>query len=246
MIAIPKTVAVGLVFLVAAVTPSLAQPPTQPPAETRLDGPDGSTLIVRMQGPYDAEVALQVVCYFQRTLTSDARMVGAPVELDRQLGGLIASLRSRGEFGGDELETILFDIPPATIKAKRLLLIGLGDEASLTLDRMERVGRVALREAVKVGATKVAFAPLLRDQGNTQLGTGAVETAVTRGVLLAYDTERRLQKEGFAQPYQLEEWVIEAGPTYYVETITGVQTAIAVARNATDARPLKPYATSDK
>jgi hypothetical protein len=63
---------------------------------------------------------------------------------------------------------------------------------------MERVGKVGLREAAKLGAKKVAFAPLIRDQGNDKLKTGDVETAVTRGVPLAYDTERRLQKQGFA------------------------------------------------
>jgi hypothetical protein len=52
----------------------------------------------------------------------------------------------------------LFDVPDSTIKPKRLLLIGLGDEAFLSLERMERVGRVALRESVKIGATRVAFA----------------------------------------------------------------------------------------
>jgi hypothetical protein len=32
-----------------------------------------------------------------------------------------------------------------------------------------------------------------------------VERAVVRGMLLAYDTERRLQKEGLAKAYTLEE-----------------------------------------
>src|SRR5689334_9830453 len=44
-----------------------------------------------------------------------------------------------------------------------------------------------------VGATPVGFAPLVRDQGNSKLDTGDVGRAVTRGVLLAYDTQKRLQ-----------------------------------------------------
>ena len=41
--------------------------------------------------------------------------------------------------------------PEEAIKPKRLLLVGIGDEATLSLDKMERVGKVALREAVKLG-----------------------------------------------------------------------------------------------
>ena len=239
---------IALVLILAAWTaaPTNAQDVPKPPAETRIEGPHGSTLIVRMQGPYDANVPLQIVCYFTRTPESDMRMKGAPVELDKHLGGLIASLRSRGEFGGEELETIVFDAPEGTIKPKRLLLIGLGDESSLSLERMERVGRVALREAVKLGATKVAFAPLIRDQGNTKLGTGAVENAVIRGVLLAYDTEKRLQTQGFARSYPLEEWVIEAGPTYYDETIEGAKKAIDEARDEVSRRGENPYSSKSR
>jgi hypothetical protein len=208
------SISVGITFalLLITISPLPAADPVKPPTETRIAGLDGLSEIVRMQGPYDADVPLQVVCYFKRTSDSDKRTTGAPAELDKRHGGLIGSLRTRGEFAGDELETILFDVPEGTIKPKRLLLIGLGDAASLSLERMERVGRVALREAVKLGATKVAFAPPIRDQGNATLGTGAVAREVTRGMLLAYDTEKRLQKQGFAKAYTLEEWVMEAGP----------------------------------
>ncbi|MDB5305950.1 MAG: Cytosol aminopeptidase family, N-terminal domain [Gemmataceae bacterium] len=241
-----KVVALLLLLPAGAAPPARADDPAKPPAETKLAGPDGLSVIVRMQGPYDADVPLQVVCYFKRTADSDKRMAGAPVELDKRLGGLIGSLRARGEFAGDDLETVLIDVPEGTIKPRQLLLIGIGDEASLSLDKMERVGKVGLREAARVGATRVAFAPLIRDQGNDAIKTGDVETAVTRGMLLAYDTERRLQKQGFAKAYALEEWVVEAGPTYYDETVAGVKKAIAGAGDAVKARDPKPYSTRSK
>src|SRR5207253_2201365 len=127
-----------------------------------------------------------------------------------------------------------------------LLLIGLGDEASLSLDKMERVGRVAVREAARLGARKVAFAPLLRDQGNSALGTGDVAGAVLRGVLLAYDTEKRLQKEGQAKAYTLDEWLQEAGPAYFDETVAAAKKAAADASAAIAARPPAPYAAGKK
>src|SRR5438874_681928 len=153
--------------------------------EKALDAPNKVSIKVRMEGPYTADVPLQVVCYFKFTPEGAMRMSGAPVELDKKLGGVIASLRERGEFVGDQLETLLITPPRDSIKAKALLLVGLGDEDALSLQLMEAVGKVSLREAAKLGVRRIAFAPLIRDQGNSKLGTGDVAKAVLRGVLLA-------------------------------------------------------------
>ena len=213
--------------------------------EKALDAPNKDKLRVRMEGPYTADVPLQVVCYFKYTPEGAKRMGGAPVELDKRLGGVIGSLRERGEFAADQLETILITPPRASIKAKALLLVGLGDEDALSLKLMEAVGRVSLREAARLGVSRVAFAPLIRDQGNTKIPTGEVETAVVRGMLLAYDTDRRLQKEGLGKPFTLEEWWVEAGPAYFDETVAGVKKASAEATDLIKARESKPY-TSGK
>src|SRR5437867_12170821 len=179
--------------------------------EKAFDAPHGVKIKVRMEGPYTADVPLQVVCFFKYTPEGAKRMGGAPVELDKRLGGVIASLRERGEFVGDQLETLLITPPRDSIKAKALLLVGLGDDDAVSLKVMEGVGKVSLREAVQLGVSRVAFAPLIRDQGNTKLGTGDVETAVVRGMLLAYDTEKRLQKEGLSKEFTLDDWNVEAG-----------------------------------
>src|SRR5439155_22108241 len=157
--------------------------------ETALDAPNKVKIKVRMEGPYTADVPLQVVCYFKYTPEGAKKMGGAPVELDKRLGGVIDSLRERGEFMGDPLETLLITPPKDSIKAKVLLLVGLGDEDALSLKLMEGVGRDSLREAARVGVRRVAFAPLIRDQGTTKFGTGDVETSCVCGMLLAYGTE---------------------------------------------------------
>ena len=216
--------------------------PKESVKEEALDAAHKVRVKVRMEGPYTAEVPLQVVCYFKYSPDRAKRMSGAPVELDKHLGGLVASLRERGEFAGDPLETILVIPPKGSIPAKALLFVGLGDEEGLSLTLMEGVGRVSLREAVRLGVSRVAFAPLLRDQGSERLGTGEVETAVVRGMLLAYDTEKRLQKEGLAKEFMLEEWNVEAGPRYFDETISGVKKAIEQADKAIKERRTVPYA----
>lgn len=214
--------------------------------EQTVDAPNKVKVKVRMEGPYTADVPLQVVCYFKYTPEGVKRMSGAPVELDKHLGGVIASLRERGEFIGDDLETILITPPAGSIRAKALLLIGLGDEATLSLDKMERVGRAAVREAGRLGVRKVAFAPLIRDQGNSKLGTGDVANAVLRGVFLAYDTEKRLQKEGLAKEFALDEWWQEAGPMYFDETVVSTKKAIEEASAAIAARSSVPYVGEKK
>src|SRR5467141_1455450 len=79
--------------------------------EKAFDAPNNVKINVRMEGPYTADVPLQIVCYFKYTPEGAKRMTGAPVELDKRLGGVIASLRDRGEFVGDQLETILITPP---------------------------------------------------------------------------------------------------------------------------------------
>jgi hypothetical protein len=231
----------AITMLMAIGTPARSDVAKAEVKEHALEGANRVKIRVRMEGPYTADVPLQVVCYFKYTPELAKRMGGAPVELDKHLGGVIASLRERGEFGGNPLETILIVPPGGSIEAKALLLVGLGDEDALSLTLMEAVGRVALREAARLGVNKVAFAPLIRDQGNTKIGTGEVERAVLRGMLLAYDTEKRLQKEGLGRAFALEEWWVEAGPAYFDETVRGVTRAAAEATDLIMARGSQPY-----
>ncbi|MBV8381051.1 MAG: peptidase M17 [Planctomycetaceae bacterium] len=238
---LPAQPLAALVILVSLAFSGICQEAAaQDVKEQPLQAPHGVTIRVRMEGPYTAETPLQVVCYFKYSPEGAKRMSGAPVELDKRLGGVIASLRERGEFVGERLETILITPPQDSIKAKALLLIGLGDEGDLSLALMEAVGRVSLREAARLGVSRVAFAPLIRDQGNSKFGTGEVETAVVRGMLLAYDTEKRLQKEGLGKDFTLDQWNVEAGPMYFEETVGGVRKAIEEAGKATGARSAAP------
>lgn len=87
------------------------------------------------------------------------------------------------------------------------------------------------------------LAPLIRDQGNTKLVTGDVANAVMRGVLFARDTEGRLQQQGLAKPHAIEEWVSEAGPKYFDETVAAVALAAKEAEASIGSRPSSPYRT---
>lgn len=234
-----------VVTVLAASLIALHPADAQDVKEKVFDAPNKVKIRVRMEGPYTADVPLQIVCYFKYTPEGAKRMTGAPVELDKKLGGVIASLRERGEFAGHRLETICITPPRHSIKAKALLLVGLGSEEDLSLKLLEEVGRAGLREAARRGVKRVAYAPLIRDQGNTKLAAGDVAIAVVRGMLVAYDTEKRLQKEGLATTYTLDEWNVEAGPQYFDETVAAVEKAIQQATTALKDRGTAPYIRSN-
>src|SRR5512134_583987 len=59
--------------------------------------------------------------------------------LDRALGGRIAAALESGDFTGKRGETLLLH-PGRGVAAKRLLLVGLGDEAKLDADALRRLG----------------------------------------------------------------------------------------------------------
>ena len=83
---------------------------------------------------------------------------------------------------------------------------------------------------------------LIRDQGNATIAAGEIAHAVVRGVALARDTENRLAQEGLGKGQALTEWVMEAGPKYYDETVDGVRRSAAAAGDMIAARPKAPYA----
>src|SRR5258708_140948 len=185
------------------------------PKETPVgDKPLGIAFSVKMTGPYAQDSDLQIICLFRHKAAGDTYQ-GAAKDTDAHLGGLLSALRNRGEFVGELGESILFLPPAGSIPAKSFLVIGLGEESALSLDTLRGVGRVAAREAVRLKAKRVAWAPVVRDQGNSKIDVGEGDRAFVESVLSAYDTEQRLQAQGLAEKFAISEWVIEAGPSYF-------------------------------
>jgi hypothetical protein len=65
-----------------------------------------------------------------------------------------------------------------------------------------------------------------------------------QSVILAYDTEKRLQQQGLAEPFTIGEWVYEAGTTYYDGVVQHVQQAIEQPNAAVAARDVTLYVSS--
>src|SRR5277367_3001555 len=125
---------------------------TGAPKETPVGSkPLGIAFSVKMTGPYAQDADLQIICAFKHKASGDTYQ-GAMKDSDAKLGGLLSALRNRGEFVGELGESILFVPPKGAIPAKLFLIIGLGDESTLSLDTLRVVGRVAAREAVRLKA----------------------------------------------------------------------------------------------
>jgi len=207
--------------------------------------PLGITLSIKMVGPYMEPADLQIICLFKHKQTGDTYQ-GAAKETDEKLGGILSSLRNRGEFAGETGETFLFTPPKGSIPAKQFMVIGLGEEKDLSLDKLRIVGRIAAREAVRLKAKHVAWAPVIRDEGNTAIDVGEGDRPFAEQLLSSYDTERRLQAQGLAPTFTIESVVIEAGPTFFDGAVKQVGQGIESITAELQKRDSTPYASTAK
>jgi Cytosol aminopeptidase family, N-terminal domain len=207
--------------------------------------PLGITLSVKMVGPYMEPADLQIICLFKHKQAGDTYQ-GAAKDTDAHLHGLLSALRNRNEFVGELGETILFTPPRDSIPAKQFMVIGLGDEKDLSVDTLRLVGRIAAREAVRLKAKHVAWAPVIRDQGNTTIDVGEGDRAFAEEMLAAYDTEKRLQAQGLAPKFSIESLVIEAGPSFFDGAVKQVGQGIDSVTAELQKRDATSYASNPK
>jgi hypothetical protein len=245
-ITITKAVSVGLMLLVlGGIGASFATEANSEPAEKTFNAPDGLKVSIKMIGPYTEPADLQIICLFKHKASGDTYQ-GAAKDTDEHLHGILSALRNRGEFVGELGETFLFTPPSGSIPAKRFMVIGLGEEKDLSLDSLRVVGRIAAREAVRLNAKHVAWAPVIRDEGNTALDVGEGDRAFIEQMLSAYDTEKRLQAEALAPAFSVEDLVIEAGPTYFEDAAKQVGEGIASMTAVLAQRNAAPYSSATK
>jgi hypothetical protein len=214
--------------LLIATTPLRAQDvpqgkPVLEPVGTHamLGRADGIDIEAVVQSPSNQEAPLQVVCVFEYAegdiYTSPPALPAAAnglVHVDKQLNGLLTDLRKSGKFKGQRLETLLITPPKGSIKGKQLLIIGLGDRKDFTPDLMTDVGRVAMREALRLGVISYAFASDLKD-GGIDSPTGLISSNVVKGALDGYQTDLYLQSKHASAKKPLTKITLLAGQAFY-------------------------------
>nr|WP_106603533.1 hypothetical protein [Chitinophaga ginsengisoli] len=99
--------------------------------------------------------------------------------------GRLTKLRKNGKFDGHFLKTFYTDLPKETIPEKKLLLIGLENRDNFNEDIITAAGRIARREALKLGVGNFAFASDLKDAGIVSR-TALVTGNVMKGIVSEY------------------------------------------------------------
>jgi hypothetical protein len=212
-----------------------AQTPTPPTQGTAVvwGKIDGVAVEGVVQGPSTEAVPLQVACVFEYT---EGDIFTAPpalpaeangmLHLDAALNGIVTEIRKSGQFTGHALETLLLTPPAGAIAAKKLLLVGLGDRRSFSPALMIAVGGVAMREALRLGVMRYAFASDLKDAG-IDSPTALVAGNVVRGAFEAYRTQRYLKSKRMAEYKPLTKVTLLAGPLFFAEAGEGIKEAVA-------------------
>ena len=234
----------GLALVCLAATADAADSPA-PKENVFAAKPLGIRVSIKMDGPYMEAADLQIICLFKHKAAGDTYQ-GAAKETDAHLGGMLSALRNRGEFVGELGETFLFTPPKGSIPAKRFMVIGLGEEKDLSLDSLRVVGRLAAREAVRLKARHIAWAPVIRDEGNATIEVGEGDRAFIEQMLSAYDTEKRLQAQALAPEFSVESVVIQAGPAFFDSAVKQVGEGIDSVTVELGKREAAPYTSTGK
>lgn len=181
---------------------------------------DGITIEGKVQSPSGQPTPLQIVCIFEYEegdLTSPQALPAAAnglLHVDEALSGLITDLRKNGKFLGHRLETMLLTPPKGSIPAQKLLMIGLGNRKDFTPDLMTDIGRVGMREALRLGVSSYSHASDLKD-GGIDSPTGTVAVNVVKGALEAYETETYLVNKKVSSHKPLTKVTLLAGQAFF-------------------------------
>ncbi|WP_322400871.1 M17 family peptidase N-terminal domain-containing protein [Massilia luteola] len=170
---------------------------------------DGVAFDVVAWGPAHADVDFSVACMFEHEL--GGAMGGGLLALDQALGGQLARLRAAGAFRAQPMETLLVTTPPPGVTPRAVLVIGMGDPAALDGDLLRRACRVAMREAIRHGATSMAFAPSVLDAGHTDNAALDMQEVMLDGMLGALRAEHVLADAGLAGTPALRHCTFDVG-----------------------------------
>ncbi len=204
-------------------TGTIAHAQTQP---VRIDVPNGPILVqILSQGPADTNTDLQVICLFRSS--PENTLHGSLIETNEKLKGLLDRARKPNLFRGELGETLLISPPKGAMGAKKLLIIGLGDSQTFSVDRMQLVGEILYTEASRLGVAHPFFAPTILDGGVTRFATGQVSEQVLRGFLRAASIDKALKDAGASASPSVAALTFLAGAKNVSSTREGIEKAIS-------------------
>ncbi|WP_183575768.1 M17 family peptidase N-terminal domain-containing protein [Mucilaginibacter sp. X5P1] len=227
------TVVIVLMGFTIGHAQAQAQPLSVPGTAAILGQVDGITIMAAVQAPSTQQTPLQIICVFEYTEgdifnspPALPRNVNGLVHVDDSLKGMLTELRKSGRFAGHALETLLITPPEGSMPAKRLLIIGLGDRNKFNAELMTSVGRIEMREALRLGVTSYSHASDLKDAG-IDSPTGAVAVNIIKGAIEAYETEIFLKNRSLTSFQPMVSITMLAGPAYFQPAGDAIKSFIA-------------------
>ncbi|MBW8683841.1 M17 family peptidase N-terminal domain-containing protein [Chitinophaga rhizophila] len=192
---------------------------------------EGIAVEVKVTAPSAQETPLQIACVFEYTegdITNPPALPAAlngMLHVDEALHGMISYLRKSGKFSGHAFETLLITPPAGTLKAKQLLLIGLGDRNTFNAQVMYTIGAIGMREALKLGVPSYSHASNIKDAG-IDSPTAEVAENVVKGALDAYNTQVYLKEKKMSVFKPVTKFTLLSGPAFYGASSEAVKHAL--------------------
>lgn len=189
----------------------------------------GGPLPIRVlaQSPAETTTDLQVICLFRSSPANTLH--GSLTEANEKLRGLLDLVRKPELFRGELGETLLVTPPSGTLRAKKLLIIGLGDSQDFLPQRMQLAGEILYAESTRLGIARPYFAPTILDGGVTRFATGDVAEQVIAGFLRAAEVEQTLRRRNASGHPVVAGLTYLAGPKNVESTRAGIGNAIKAA-----------------
>ena len=150
-------------------------------------------------------------------------------DVPEELIGAVANVLSDGDFSGKEGETVLLYAPDG-LAASRLLLVGLGERSSFTLDKLRRTAATAAKRARDLELDDASFA--LHVSEGSAVTRAAAEAAAEGASLGLYRFDRHKTGE---ETRELESFDLVSDDG---EAVRGAETGVKTAAAALLARDL--------
>ncbi|WP_157786198.1 M17 family peptidase N-terminal domain-containing protein [Dyella japonica] len=195
------------------------------PEQQTLGSWRGVSLDIAAWDGVAAEVDLSFACMFTRERDGGPR--GGLAHLDHALSGMLLRARDEGVFQGTSMETLLISQPPASIAARAVMVIGMGEPSAWLPAVTAGAVATAVRAAMQLGVASAAFAPSLLDAGLAPGETAGAGPEMMKAVTRAIDAQASMATYGLVPTPSLRRWVFDVGAAGYAAAAEAFQATLA-------------------
>ncbi|HEY0304010.1 MAG TPA: leucyl aminopeptidase [Longimicrobiales bacterium] len=188
----------------------------------------------------DVATPLLVLPIYER----DDKLSGAAADVDQRMNGAVARVLKSGDFRGRKDETLMLFPAPDSLKAERVLLLGIGKRDGYTLEKLRRAVGLALRTAEKMGLKAFALSLEHTSHSSERLGLAlAARAASEAAVMGAWDFREYKSKRNDDDPRKtVEEMVlITANDREHKDVEAAAGLGVVLGRSANLARGLASH-----